>query len=778
MMDRAPMTASPRTETNSTSRLSDPLAAVTRLIVGCTVVGVFLVQSHQATSLWIPTLELAVSSGLIFLFTSWMPYRHTIRSLGFIAPYILAVGISLGWELIIRELLATGNPLELTILVALRNVMWCATVDPLNSKKQSVAAASSVLIMLTVYLLLFDVRTSVVMFVYAMASMWWLMGRSWSRLQSKAPGPSQREIPLPAKAVATATALLVVLLGGFAFRHGQATTAIDGFMPTSGGRRWSDPFAMGGVNDGDQMVSARSNASSFGPIESELFLESQQPSIYDVFNDLYNEPVERKKMRSRAIPLAPSDSKENHSKLAENERAAREFSTVRRSRGDRPTPKDLKDLGSDALFYVSGRAPLHLMHEVFDTWDGDTLSYRGNDSFPDLALNWIANQAWVQCGCGPTESRLFASHLENYVLRYARIRTPRVMSPSQLQRVHLDRLHTANFFRWSEDGVIRFVDQDVPRLTVLHAASRPIRRRLLADESFWCDRRSLPPTNPQLLTLIKSWTCAAKTDWQRIDAVVQGIRATCQLDRDQGMEAEVEDVVAEFLLRAKAGPDYLFAVSAATLLRQMGYHTRVIAGFYARPENYLRTADATAVLATDAHFWPEVKTASGIWVPLEPTPGYHIPDARRSASEFAQDVWAAVGATIRRFGFGIVGALISGGLAWVYRHRLALLVNRIRWLAAQRQSSRIQVRRTLDLLDAHARLYHCTRPNAWTIRRWITSLEDELSAAEANSVREFELLCQWALYGSSFTPPTNANVVQLCDHCVRLLSQQMKRSRA
>ena len=50
------------------------------------------------------------------------------------------------------------------------------------------------------------------------------------------------------------------------------------------------------------MVAARDSASTVGPVESEIFLSDDQPSLYDAFNDLYGEPAKPKKQnRSVAI---------------------------------------------------------------------------------------------------------------------------------------------------------------------------------------------------------------------------------------------------------------------------------------------------------------------------------------------------------------------------------------------------------------------------------------------------------------------------------------------
>ena len=96
--------------------------------------------------------------------------------------------------------------------------------------------------------------------------------------------------------------LLAMLM--FGVGRGAATTALRGCMPTSGGTQWQDEFASGGVNDGQALVAAENEASSFGPVETDLFMDSEQSSLYDIFNDQYDEPV-RKTKTDRAVSLPP-----------------------------------------------------------------------------------------------------------------------------------------------------------------------------------------------------------------------------------------------------------------------------------------------------------------------------------------------------------------------------------------------------------------------------------------------------------------------------------------
>ena len=137
-------------------------------------------------------------------------------------------------------------------------------------------------------------------------------------------------------------------------------------MPSSGGTRWHDEHALGGVGDGPQLVSAKEDASSFGPVESELFLESKMPSLYDVLNEFSQPPAKKRivKRRLRAIPLAPSQMTENHKRQSISQKAGREFEAVRKR--NRRKKRKLDDQRSAALVQIVGRVPVHLGLYAYD----------------------------------------------------------------------------------------------------------------------------------------------------------------------------------------------------------------------------------------------------------------------------------------------------------------------------------------------------------------------------------------------------------------------------
>ena len=77
---------------------------------------------------------------------------------------------------------------------------------------------------------------------------------------------------------------------------------LPGWFWSSGGDRWSDDFAREGVGDGNQVRAASDIAQSFGPVDSNIFMESDKPTLFDVATDLYGLPRKPKHL-SRAVSL-------------------------------------------------------------------------------------------------------------------------------------------------------------------------------------------------------------------------------------------------------------------------------------------------------------------------------------------------------------------------------------------------------------------------------------------------------------------------------------------
>jgi hypothetical protein len=166
---------------------------------------------------------------------------------------------------------------------------------------------------------------------FAILAAWWLMARYWNSIEGGF--VASENIPLIRMRVAillgiASTAGLVLWL---ATTVGREAVSLDGFMPTSGGRERADSSARQGVGDGDMLVAARDEAFTFGAVDTDLFLDSEVPSMYDLVSEVYGETSNKKRKMARAISLN-QQIKENEREGTESKTNSREFSALRKPR--------------------------------------------------------------------------------------------------------------------------------------------------------------------------------------------------------------------------------------------------------------------------------------------------------------------------------------------------------------------------------------------------------------------------------------------------------------
>ena len=218
-------------------------------------------------------------------------------------------------------------------------------------------------------------------------------------------------------------------------------------------------------------------------------------------------------------------------------------------------------------------------------------------------------------------------------------------SPPHLTAVHIHRLDKIHFFGWTSDSVIHMpIRKQIPQLSVVRLRSQGVNLQQLRqadfttgfprpdllrlhEHSFDSEAMSIAqhlklPANLESATAVaRQWTRGIPRGWLQVEEIVRRLRTEFTLDMDALAPETCNDVVSHFL-EAGRGPDYMFAATAAMQLRKLGYPTRLVAGFYARPERFDQRARQTEVLAEDVHMWAEVYVGDHAWVPIEPTPGY------------------------------------------------------------------------------------------------------------------------------------------------------------
>lgn len=700
--------------------------------------------------------ELAVSTlltiGLHFLY-----FRHQKKgwSAGTVAGIVGLGVVPLGWYAASRSLMQAGQPAEVQLTCVLRNLMLGLVAAQHLPRARGLAALSSLFLVLTGFLWATNAWTITLLVTYAIVGMWWLIGTYWELLGGRFADETEPSAPIRPAMLAIGCIALISLISAPFVARTSSTTALQGFFPSSGGTQWHDPYAHGGVGDGDQMIAAQENASSFGPVESELFLESEMPSLYDAFNEFSEDAPKKLKQARRAIPLGPSSMQMNHQKKGITQKATREFSTVRQQTKRRSNTEDHL---SKALLLISGRTPAHLALETYDHWDGRSLiatessqPLRSTLKNPDAAgFRWVDLSVAL-----PTD--VFTTPIETQV-RVVNLRTERVPTPPNTTAVTMDKLHSATMFSRASDGSLAMDVDHIPQLTIFRL------RSALRDRSV---QPELVNNSPQAATsaigeIAAEWTAGTPRGWPQVTAVIDRLRSEYEHD-PQAMAPETADAVEHFLVESKRGPDYLFAASAAVLLKSLGYETRVRSGLYASPDRFELVSRLTTVLPEDIHFWVEVKSSGGVeyaeegeplpgtWITLEPTPGYDLLYAPETLLAYLSRIgWSALTKIATRPITTLLCCCLFGFLYAIRRTLLDTALLGVWSIGSQLSGPRELTRFTLRLLEWRAWLYGRSRPVGAPLGRWdaLSGNADFLSAA-----------C-WALYGEGSSAPLPPDAIR------------------
>ena len=330
------------------------------------------------------------------------------------------------WDFVSRIFFGYGFPAEVQLVYLLRNAMLALLAVSALPRALAQAAAASFFLVLFSFLWSTGVLPYVLLVAYAICGTWWLLAIYWDRLGGRFADTSERSLPM--RPASMAIGLLALMTLGLVplVKNSSVTTALHGFFPSSGGTQWNDPYAHGGVGDGDQMVAAKDQASGFGAIDSELFLESKMPSLFDSISEFSEAPVKKKKRLAKAIPLASSKMQLNHQKRGISQQSNCEFSTIRQKTTKR---SNVEDRLTAALLVVKGKTPLHLALETFDHWDGHNLiaSEPENDLALVLQEADVSGRRWLLLSIHHPKAYLKSQTTQ---VRVMNLKTERVPTPA------------------------------------------------------------------------------------------------------------------------------------------------------------------------------------------------------------------------------------------------------------------------------------------------------------------------------------------------------------
>ncbi|MBL8815078.1 MAG: transglutaminase domain-containing protein [Planctomyces sp.] len=711
--------------------------------------------------------EIVIWSGSVIVAAWWMRQRLSrVQDVPYMMPLFVAIVVlSLLWEPVQRSLLDSGRPFEMLIMFSQKNLILTLAVFSCWISCQRLA------LIIATFLTIFCAVMSGDRVVYGMVAAYgvvataWLVASYWETVRGRLVNRERDGIPgVWALAV---SAIPLVLLLTMTSQGNNAIQAVRGFFPGSGGDQDSDPFSRGGVNDGAALVAGKDQIRSFAPIEDAPFADSDKPSLFDVVNDQFEEPAKKIKDMDRSVALPPALMAEVDQRLAKSQQASREFSTLRRNSDTKAKP--IRDLSSRALFYVSGRVPLHFRMETYDVYDGiDWYPEAEDHGMHGMALLTLGGKPWLRIPCGNRSLGLFG-HSETHAIKVVNLRTNLIPSPLDLRGIHIDKMDRADLYDWHKHGMIQLNRKALPELTAIQLMSERIDRGRLDDHprlmmSAPMDSHYLQ--EPQTLhmravhDLAVQWTEGVPFGWKQVSAICERLQSEYVLDRKAVPPEECQFPVGDFLFRTRRGPEYLFASSAAMMLRSLGYPTRLVSGFYASPDNYDARKRHTSVGVSNVHFWCEVFVGAGTWVTVEPSPGYFVLEPPPT---FWQEVTLAIRSAVlfawRHWILSLI-TVTAAVLLVIFRRVVLDCFFTMCWKFLPAGSPRRRILQTVRLLDRRLRYAGAPRRRGMTYQRWMKT--HPAVAGVSPTFSHFAGVAGWAAYAPETARPEVEDISECC----------------
>jgi protein-glutamine gamma-glutamyltransferase len=491
-------------------------------------------------------------------------------------------------------------------------------------------------------------------FLWGLVCLWWLIANHWERVEScQIDTVSSNKIRMPLAIVAGSLVFLVAawIASGRSVMFNRMQAEL---MRTSGGTSLSDASARSGVGDGDAVVAARDHAASFGAVETDVFLDSPQPSLFDIFNDTFGAPV-RKKKSERAIALEPRGDQSTSSRTAQSNSTTQSFTT---HRNDPKRRKPLKDVAANASMYWIGRTGERLATQRYACFDGIEWHQVTIPAQPEIFEHKIGERVWF--GSDANNGLALGPFVESIAeaIKFTKFRSNRIPAPAGVEMWHIDKVDQADFFGFSADRCLEMPGRDyVPDYTTVRLVDRSIDLEKLQALTAMCPGVSAsehPSASEHAADAgvqlakqtVQNWVPNATHKWENVQLVVDRLRSEFAFERTAEVSVAETSGAAENATRAtdddsnvsplhnflarRRGNDVMFATAAAVMLREIGFRTRFVTGFYVNPKQHDSLAGQTPITAQDAHAWLEVDVGMETWIPLEPTPGFLQPTYRVS----------------------------------------------------------------------------------------------------------------------------------------------------
>ena len=609
-------------------------------------------------------------------------------------------------------------PFEMSGLTTFASVSLALAVADSSRRISSLSVVTSGFLILFCAAISDDQNAVILPLLWMLICVWHLVANRWERLDLAMPHSVERTWSLRPRIILIA--LIALLIGGYAIK-GRTPSSKPfefGFMPTSGGTGWSDPAARRGVGSGDEAIAAKDHAESFGAVDSDIFLESTESTLFDMFNDSLGPPKKKKNVSERRQGMNNENVIPMHEKAARTDQGAGSFSTERL-----PAKKHThaKSVLSTDIVQWDGPTGIRLAMHRYDTFDGQEWSQSSNLSNPTLTRIDIKEAPWF---FDPASRDSFLSEPDAVsvgLLKIIGLDSQRLPVPMLTSGVHIKKIDRQDFFAISKDGCFFMPGRiKVPPLTVIHVANAlltedDIREKLHAKSELAATvphMHSLEPSTANLINeLVQSAGVRALKPTDQLASCIDQLRTEFTFDRHADTAAST---LREFL-QSRQGGDHLFATTAALMAQKLGLPSRLVTGFYVRPDAYEITAGHSCVQAEDVHVWAEVQLDDGRWFEIEPTPGYIPPHYKPSwgllARKFAVAHWPLM-----------LGSTLSIFLVYLTRRIWVDLLLSTAWYLSGFLKPRQRTRLAVGIIEARARVAGTVRPVGQSQRAWLEDL--------------------------------------------------------
>jgi hypothetical protein len=754
---RAFVQASPTVSSERHGVVRSHLSATRRLVV----LGILITQwsaigfhrpesaDYLRWSVWF--VAVAAVGGMTHLWAGWRSLTEATQ-VRFMTAALVSVG---AWPIVCRFAqipdvpLSAIAPWEVAISRALVGVTVAAAAGATTMRLARLAAASSLFLVLYSHAY-GDVSIPalrVLVTIYAALGALWLMVDYDARRTALASIERKRPTIWRRWSLVGGLAAVVVIGGGVTTT--PSGRQIGSWFASSGGSHRADPTARSGRQDGNGS-SFRSDQvpDSIGFSESERYADSPRPSLYDVYNEQFGEPVPTVTAGRAKVLQAEMVQTGRRQPAASFEAERRVFETARRSP---PKNDPYAERNGTAHCLVEGPAPLHLRWRVYDRFDG-RVWHEARQTAPTDAIRPTGDGTWMARSAAEKSGRDVS-----VVVKVVNLTTNTVPTPVNPAEFRCGAIDQSDYFAWHDDGVlgmryqkflppgamfefrtvqpddeVRATAQFTAKPEVAAAARRP------GDD---------PRVDAKLRTMIDVWTSQAVGGREKISAICEGLKRLAVVDRTAVVPEAVTDSTVYFVLLGRRGPDYLFASSAADLLARLGYRTRFVSGFYADAASYDDTTDQYALHDEHLHSWAEVQDDGGRWHVIEATPGYEV---LRPALPWYER-WAqkalVLQAELVEHAIPLAGFIVVLGLFLIFRHRLQDLAATAYWhLAGSRSEQR--ARDCLRIIVRRASAVGLARLPGETASRFVVRLAQDHDSCSADHLRRIAAVAERVRFAS------------------------------